>query len=194
MNNRYPCKPIAILLCLVAIAVNACSSAGRVDTSQSRSAGSDKLIRSLSPEIEALYLAWHELDKIHKDIKFLERGFIFDPNDRQLGYIQKAALYLQDAAVRTHHRWEQLSVLHYIRPEMMRDYLTISVSGLTSTMDEIDYNDMFIDIYATFIAHDAVKNDLKRAREQMEKTRTLLDQIRQRLIPLANATIPAIDV
>ena len=77
---------------------------------------------------------------------------------------------------------------------MMRDYLTISVSGLTSTMDEIGYNDMFIDIYATFIAHDAVNNDLKRAREQMKKTIQLLDRIRQKLIPLANATHPAIDV
>ena len=51
-----------------------------------------RVARSPTGAIEALYLSWHELNEIYKDIKFLERGFLFDPNDRQLGYIQKAAL------------------------------------------------------------------------------------------------------
>ena len=137
-----------------------------------------------------LYLTWHGLDQIYKDIKFLERGFLFDPDDRQLGYIQKASLYLQDASVRVHHQWERLSVLHYIKPQMMRDYLTLSVNGLTSVVDDIEYDMMFMDIYAAFITHEEVTADFERAQDSMQQAARVLSGIRQKLLPIANATNP----
>lgn len=151
----------------------------------------DAFIDDLTPDIEELYLSWHELDRIYKDIKFLERGFIFDPDDRQLGYIQKASLYLQDASVRIHGRWEQLSVLNYIQPAMFRDYLTLTVDGLTTTLKAIAYDEMFLEIYAAYIEEEAVIADLERARNQMDTINSLLHRIRQQLVPVANSTKPS---
>ena len=175
------------LVCLLLIAsVIGCGHINRADTSDSQAITSEQRIADLKPHIEMLYLNWNELNQIYKDIKFLERGFLFDPDDRQLGYIQKASLYIQDASVRIHDQWEHLSVLAYIRPERLRDYLTISVNRLTSTIAEIGYDEMFLDIYESHISNDTVSDDLARARSSIRKNVEMLRQILQKVLPLAN--------
>jgi len=146
-----------------------------------RSDHNDRIIADLTPDIEALYLTWHDLDQIYKDMKFLERGLLFHPDDRQLGYVQKVGLYIQDASVRIHHRWEQLSVLAYIRPDMLHDYLTLNVNALTETIGEIDYDDRFIAIYAGSIHQQAFIEDIERARAKMEESVDLLKRLRDKL-------------
>jgi hypothetical protein len=175
---------------LIAI-VTGCTLFNHTKGYETQAVDTDPIIAILAPDIEKLYLSWHELDQTYKDIKFLERGFLFDPDDRQLAYIQKAALYVQDAAVRSHHRWELLSVLHYIRPEMMRDYLTLNVKGLTVAIKEIEYDEKFLTIYGSFITHEEVTDDLNRAREGIEKNMGVLNQILERLLPIENTTTPS---
>ena len=169
--------------------VTGCAMFNQTERYETQAVNTDPVIAELTPHIERLYLSWHELDQTYKDIKFLERGFLFDPDDRQLGYIQKAGLYVQDAAVRIRHQWNQLSVLHYIRPEMMRDYLTLSVSGLNSAIKEIGYDEKFLTIYGSFITHDAVTDDLNRARDGIQKNMGVLNQILEKLLPNANTTM-----
>lgn len=151
-----------------------------------RSMDAERVIDELTPDIEALYLTWHDLDQIYKDMKFLERGLLFDPDDRQLGYVQKIGLYIQDASLRIHHRWEQLSVLAYIRPEMLHDYLTLNVSALTAAIGEIDYDDRFIAIYAGFIRRQAFIADIDRARDKMEEAVGLLERLNGKLMSVGN--------
>ncbi|WP_319525207.1 hypothetical protein [uncultured Desulfosarcina sp.] len=117
-------------------------------------------------------------------MKFLERGLLFDPDDRQLGYVQKIGLYIQDASLRIHHRWEQLSMLAYIRPDMLDDYLTLNVNALTAAIDEIDDDDRFIAIYAGFIHQKAFLEDIDRARAKMKEAVGLLEQLRGKLMPV----------
>ena len=136
---------------LLIATVTACTLFNHTNGYETQVVDTHPIIAILAPDIERLYLSWHELDQTYKDIKFLERGFLFDPDDRQLGYVQKVSLYIQDAAIRIHHRWEQLSVLHYIRPEMMRDYLTLNVKELTLAIREIGYDEKFLTIYLLII-------------------------------------------
>jgi hypothetical protein len=170
--------------------LSGCTAHNWADGAGPQPIATESIIVDLTPHIERLYLSWHELDQTYKDIKFLERAFLFDPDDRQLGYIQKAGLYIENAAVRIRHQWEQLSVLQYIRPEMMRDYLTLRVSGLSAAIKAIGYDDKFLAIYGSFIAHEAVTEDVNRARGHIEKNMDILNQILKRLLPLANATAP----
>ena len=176
---------------LLIATVTGCTLFNHTKGYETEAVNTDSIIAILVPDIERLYLSWHELNQTYKDIKFLERGFLFDPDDRQLAYIQKASLYVQDAAVRIHHRWEQLSVIHYIRPEMMRDYLTLNVKGLTSAIKEIEYDEKFLTIYGSFITRETVTNELNRAREDIEKNMSVLNQILARLRPIANKTGPS---
>ena len=169
--------------------IGACGTTG--SSQQSQPINSGGLIDTLTPPIEALYLSWRELDEVHKDIKSLEQGFLFDPDARQLGHIQKIALYLQDASLRIHHQWERLSVIHYIRPEMMRDYVTLSVNGLTTARDAVGYDRMFMQIYAAGVQNEAVLADLKRASALIDKNVAAMQKIVERLRPIANPPWPA---
>jgi hypothetical protein len=173
---------------LLIATVTGCAQFNQNERYEKQAVKGDQLLADLTPHIERLYLSWHELDQTYKDLKFLEREFLFDPDDRQLGYIQKAGLYVQDASVRIRHQWEQLSVLHYIRPEMMRDYLTLNVSGLTSAIKAIGYDEKFLTIYGSFITHDTVTEDVNRARGHIKKNMGVLNQILERLAPIASAT------
>lgn len=189
MTPRHHIGTGWIAILLIAAAFTGCTALLDAAPFGSRATIEERIVADLTPEIESLYLAWHELDQIYKDIKFLERGFLFDPDDRQLGYIQKAGLYIQDASVRIHHQWEQLAVLNYIRPEMMRDYLTFRVKGLSSAIDEIGYDEMFLTIYGSHVKHNAVTRALDSARDNIEKNKGLLNQILDRLKPLANSAV-----
>lgn len=183
-------KALGCIGCFVLIACLAgCAAFHQSGQSVRQSLDTDRVIADLTPDIEKLYLSWHALDQTYKDIKFLERGFLFDPDDRQLGYIQKIGLYIQDASVRIHHRWDQLSILHYILPELMRDYLTLTSSALTSTEGELIYDQRFIHIYSSFVRNEAVREDVNRAQDQMNETIDVLKRIREKLIPFVNAPI-----
>ena len=178
-------------LLVIAVLVG-CSGGRHLEGIERRPIVGEAVIRDLDDDIETLYLAWHTLDQAHKDIKFLERGLIFDPDDRQLGYVQKAALYVQDAALRIHNRWEQLAVMHYIRPEIRRDYITLSVNGLTSTADAIDYDLMFMDIYTAFIDNDGVRQAFEQASDRIQDCLTAMQTLRRKLMPLGNADDPSL--
>ena len=190
MKPRHDIGICWVGLLLLTASFSGCATLTGPGISGSQPVNTDQVIADLTLDIESLYLSWHELDQIYQDIKFLERACLFDPDDRQLGYIQKASLYIQDAAVRIHHQWEQLAVLHYIRPEMMRDYLTLSVNGLTSAIKEIGYDEKFLEIYGAYINHDAVTGDLDRARSSIKENMDVLNQLLEHLLPLANATVP----
>jgi len=191
MKSRHLIDVILMFgMVLLTASFTGCAPLNQTNDDKTPGMDTDPIIALLTPDIERLYLSWHELNQTYKDIKFLERGFLFDPDDRQLAYIQKAGLYVQDAAVRIHHRWEQLSVIHYIRPEMMRDYLTLNVKGLTSAVKEIEYDEKFLTIYGSFITHETVTNELNLAREGIEKNMGVLNQILDRLRPIANKTTP----
>ena len=52
--------------------------------------------------------------------------------------------------------WQRLSVIHYIRSEMMRDCVILGVNGLTTARDAVGYDRMFMRIYAAGVRNEAV--------------------------------------
>lgn len=186
-HRRHGIRHLVVSLLFLPL-IGACGTTG--SSQQSPPTDSSGLIDTLTPPVEALYLSWRELDQSYKDIKSLEQGFLFDPDDRQLGYIQKITLYLQDASLRIHHQWQRLSVIHYIRPEMMRDYVTLSVNGLTTAQDAMGYDRMFMQIYAAGVQNKVVLADLKRASALIDKNVAAMQKIIEILRPIANPPWP----
>lgn len=177
----------SIPFCLIMVTVlSGCAGSPRDGLTERHPSYADRIIVDLTPAIEDLYLRWHELDRVHKDIKFLERGLLFNPDDRQLGYLQKINLYIQDASVRIHHQWDRLSVIGYIRPDMMRDYVTLTVESLTSAADEIGYDVLFLDIYSSHVNNRAVAIEIEKAMKVIEANVGALNRILDKLRPLAN--------
>ena len=187
MKNRRLLFRHGLMACVLIVAVAGCAMFPADDIPRPPSIDTSQFIADLTPDIEALYLAWHELDGIYKDLKFLERAYVFDPDDRQLGYIQKVSLYVQDASIRAYHEWERLSVLHYIRSDMMRDYLTLCAMRLSTAIDAIGYDRMFLVIYHPHIENEMVAGDVDRSLVSIKAQVDLMNRLSQKLLPIANA-------
>jgi hypothetical protein len=185
MKNRRLLFVHWMVACVLIVAVTGCATFPADETPGPPSIDANRVITDLTPDIEALYLAWHELDGIYKDLKFLERAYVFDPDDRQLGTIQKVALYVQDASIRTFHEWERLSVIQYIRSEMLQDYLTLCAKGLATAIDAIGYDRMFLVIYHPYIENQTVAGDVERSLVNIKAQVELMNRLSQRLLPLA---------
>ncbi len=183
--NRYVAHT-GLLMVLAAVALGGCAFGSPAGGSKHHSDGTGRMVTDLTPAIETLYLHWHDLDRKHKDIKFLERGLLAEPDDRQLGYVQKVSLYIQDASLRIHHQWERLSVLGYIRAEVMRDYLTLNLKSLTWAIDEIRYDTQFMEIYAAFVDNPAIVAEIEKAQEIIAENVAVMIRIREKLRPVAN--------
>jgi len=186
---RHP-KPFPIVffgLLLLFALTGGCQTVHHAKVTGSSTIDTDRIIAELTPSIEALYLDWHELDQIYKDIKFLERGFLFEKEDRQLGYIQKVCLYIQDASVRIYNQWSQLSIIHYIRPEFIQDYLTLRSKGLTLSIDAIDYDEKFIAIYRSSIKQSSIQADMEKALIQIKKLKLMMSRIEKRITTTLNS-------
>jgi hypothetical protein len=184
MHRHCPTRMLRHIVVLIVLLVAGCTGMLPTEMHAGKEAKAIDIVDALNPEVEALYLAWHRLDAVHKDIKALEKGFLFDGDDRQLGYIQKASLYVQDAALRIHYQWQRFSVLAYIRPQMIRDYLTLGVKRLTLDRDEIGYDRMFLRIYAPAIDNAAVGADLERALERIDDCEAILEKMSKMLEPV----------
>ena len=189
MRQLMPSPTGVICLLLLCAMINGCNTMNHAKANRSSTIEVDHIISELRPHIEALYLEWHELDQIYKDIKFLERGFLSNPNDRQLDYVQKVCLYIQDASVRIHNQWTNLSIIHYIHPEYMQDYLTIRSKGLSLTIDAIGYDEKFIAIYRSSIEQNGILADIEKALTQTKKLKLMMNRIQARIISLKNSEV-----
>ena len=185
MARQHWCIVASLVTAVLLMMSVGCSRSVAPGGATSPEAGGVAEADALTREIESLYLTWYRLDTVYKDIKSLEKGYLFDRDDRQLGYVQKASLYVQDAALRVHHQWQRLSVIDYIRPSMVRDYLTLCVKGLTLNLDEIDYDQMFLRIYTPAIKNEAVAGDLEKAQALIDENVAVLKRILVIIEPLA---------
>jgi len=183
MENRYGNSFAWVVLFVLMVFGGGCSAIKDTPQVDKGPVDTTRLLSETTPEIEALYLAWLDFDQSRKDLKFLERGFLFDPDDRQLGYLQKIGLYLQDASVRMKSSWDQLSVFQYIRPEWMRDYLTLAGRTLTDSVEEIAYDQRFVSIYAEFMANSAIRKEIDRTQNQLEKAVDALKRVHEKILP-----------
>jgi hypothetical protein len=188
MKPRHYIKFNSVVLFALWVSFAGCAVFEQNQPSQSTRIDNSELISTITPAIEQLYLTWNDLDQKYKDIKFIERGYLSYPDDTQLGYCQKVALYVQDASVRIHHNWDRLSVIHYIRPEKMPDYLTLTVRSLLDDIGEIDYDDKFITLYAAFMQNEAVRKEIEQAQDLIRESVETLIEIKEKILPYTNTS------
>lgn len=186
MRNGHPgiLAPLGVLIAMFVL--TGCGTVQGPHRSSATPLPTEGIVARLGGDIEALYLAWHALDLAHKNLKSLEKGFLFHGEDRQLGYVQKASLYVQDASVRIHHQWARLAVLDYIKPPMLRDYLTLCLSSLTRDREEIAYDKKFLRIYTPFITDGTITADLGRAMTRIDENIAIIDRLIETLEPVVN--------
>ena len=95
MRRSRP-QVLVILGMLIAFLPMACTT-GKGPDSAATDASANSVQAMIKPLVEDLYLKTKELEVVYLDLRTVANAFAFLPDDRQLGYIQKTALYARNA-------------------------------------------------------------------------------------------------
>ena len=144
-----------------------------------------KTQRSLmKPIVEALFMNHNQLKYLYSDIHELARGPLFR-SDRQLDYVQKAALYMNEAYLIGHSEWKLLSIMEYIKPEVVQDYYTLRKKGLTEAIQEIQYSIKQIELYKNFINDRAAVKIIQDAVGVIDANIYMMNKLLELVTPLS---------
>ncbi len=106
----------------------------------------------LKTSVEALYLNYHELKIRHSDLHTAALAHI-EASGHELGEIQSAARFIQQANLIAYYQWELLSITHYIRASARRDFYTLRERDLLDAQDKSNDLIMAVKVYDAFV-HD----------------------------------------
>lgn len=181
----YAAGTILLLMFLM----TACASVSQ--PASERGAAIERINARIDPLIERLYLNHKSLGIIHLDLRKVAEAHIFIRDDEQLNFIQKSSLYIQLAHQRSYGTWNMISVLAYIKPEMLRDYYTLCLTDLEQAHFETKFNLAFLETYGTFVTHPMARKAIDGARITIADNLAIYEKLQQALQPLANPKQPA---
>lgn len=144
----------------------------------------------IKPLVEQLFLNYKTIDGIFHDLQAVAQAHLFQADDAQLNYVQKACLYVQKAALGAYHQWDILSILEDIRPAALRDYYTLRHKGLLWAAGEIDSDIRFLNLYREFISNTTAREDIDQALGVMKANRELYGRMAEIIAPLINKARP----
>lgn len=146
--------------------------------------------RELKPVVEALYLKTREFQTVYSELRTLAQGHVLGAKDVQLNYLQKTALYVQHACENADHQWQLFSILDYIKPSAMADYLNLRNKALKRATHELKYDRQFLQIYGPFITHPDAQREIQRALGYIDDIQALYDRLLKSLAPVVYKEIP----
>jgi hypothetical protein len=141
----------------------------------------------MKPIVEDLYLNHLELDRLYTDLHQVAKYYLFTPGD-QLNYIQKTALFIQEAYRLGRAQWELFSVLEYIRPKAINDYFTLRAKGLENTIDDVRFTLKEIDLYKGFIENPKALKICRDAMGMIEANVRMMEKLLELTRPMTNKT------
>ena len=108
----------------------------------------------IKEKTEQLYLNYNQLDRLYKDLREITSAYIYEP-DEQLNYMQKIALYINEARLISYYQWQMLSVIEYIKPGYLKDYYTLRKKDLQKATKNLDFLLSLLDLYTAYINNKA---------------------------------------
>lgn len=174
---------------LLAALVMACSTArdrGNISQDAPESPG-HKRIKAL---VERLYLESKELKTIYLDLRAISNAHAFLPDDLQLNYLQKSALYVEKAHLSAHHQWELFAIMNAIRPSSAMDYYTLRHQSLGQAANQARYDQRFLEVYRPFISSEEAQKEIGRALASIDEIQKLYTELMEAIAPLVRKGTP----
>jgi hypothetical protein len=112
--------------------------------------GWEDLETELRPHVEQLYLNCRHLDGIYSDLHEAARQHGAG-SDRELDYIQKAYLFVNEARQICWCNWKLFSTLTYLRDDRLEDYLRLRTQDLQDAIGDSAHTVRLIELYGEFI-------------------------------------------
>jgi hypothetical protein len=174
---------------LLAALVMACSTARyRADYPQdaAESPGHERI----AALVERLYLESKELKTIYLDLRAISTTHAFLPDDLQLSYLQKSALYVEKAHLSAHYQWELFAIMNAIRPSSVMDYYTLRHQSLGQAANQARYDRRFLEVYRPFISSEEAQEEIRRALAAIDKIQALYTELMAAIAPLVRKGPP----
>ncbi|MFZ0725722.1 MAG: hypothetical protein WAM61_08035 [Desulfobacterales bacterium] len=153
------------------------------------SAQTDEAYGRLTEVIGRLYLNHKQLTEVYRDLH--DAALIaVNGSDQQLGYIQKAYLFVSEANLIGFYQWELLAVIDYIEDTRRADYFTLRVKDLNRAIFESKDRVNSLKLYQGFITGDAPRGLVDQAIGLIEANIYMYEDVHDLLKPLANPPNP----
>ncbi len=147
----------------------------------------------LKSSVEALYLNYWDLKRLHQDLHDAALVHI-EASGTQLAEIQSAARFIRQANLIAYYQWELLSITEYIRDSARYDFFTLRERSLNDARDKSQDLILAARVYEAFIRDPRALDLIAACIDRIEKHRALylemaqeLTRLKQRLRPAAAA-------
>jgi hypothetical protein len=134
----------------------------------------------IKEKTEQLYLNYKQLDRYYKDLREITNAYIYE-SDEQLNYMQKIALYINEARLTGYYQWQMLSVIEYIKPAYLNDYYTLRKKDLQKAVKDMNFLLSLLGLYTTYIENKAALQPVGEAITNIKGTVYLFEGLVQML-------------
>ena len=126
-----------------------------------------------------------KLDHIYQDMHDYAQ-WTMNQSDRQLDYIQKSYLFINEAKTISFYQWELISVFDYIKAERKSDYITLRYKDLRRAIDDTKLTIHLLNTYMIFIEKPEVQQSIEEAIGLIQGNIYMYEELRELLRPLSN--------
>jgi len=134
----------------------------------------------LKEKTEQLFLNYKLLDGLYKNLREVTSAYIYQP-DQQLNYMQKIALFVNEARLTSYYQWQMFSVMEYIKPDFKKDYYTLRSKDLKKAITDLTFLLSMLDLYAFYIENKAALKPAEEAVTNIKGTVYLFEGLLQLL-------------
>jgi hypothetical protein len=131
---------------------------------------------SLESAVEALYLNYWDLKRLHQDLHDAALAHL-EASGPQQAEIQSAAQFIQQVNLIAFYQWELLSITEYIRDSARYDFFTLRERSLRDARDKSNDLILSIRVYEAFIRAPQVLELIGACIVRIEKHRALYLQM-----------------
>ena len=144
---------------------------------------------SLKSSVETLYLNYWDLKRLHRDLHDVALVHL-EASGTQLGEIQSAARFIQQANLIAFYQWELLSITEYVRDSARYDFFTLRQRSLSDARDKSKDLIFSTRVYEAFIRDPQAIELIEACIISIEKHRSLYLQMTKELERLKNELRP----
>jgi len=126
-----------------------------------------------------------KLEHIYQDMHGYAQ-WTMNQSDRQLDYIQKSYLFINEAKTIAFYQWELMSVFDYIKDERKSDYITLRYRDLRQALDNTQLTVHLLKTYVVFVEKPEVARSMEEAVALIQANIYMYEELRNILRPLSN--------
>jgi hypothetical protein len=158
-------------------------------TGQQAPAQKNTLFSRLETQLGRLYLNHKSLNQIYRNLHDVALDAM-GGSDRQLSYIQKTYLFVNEANLMCFYQWELLSITDYIKEDYQSDYFTLRVKDLDRAIFESKDRVNSLKLYYGYIEIETARKLIDEAVGLIEANIYIYETLMDLLQPLANPPNP----